>query len=155
MCEPGMTAPSRDGEVSGLLKDARRGDFGYLTDEVLHAWPGPEWEMLSQEARLSLLSSAFSVHPDSNRMAVRLDPAAPSGTVGAVAEILTGPVQPGSVQWTPSGRVLVLMRDAQTTGGYARILQLGERALHTLGQRRPGTSVRLRLDPGEPWRRGR
>ena len=39
---------------------------------------------------------------------------------------------PGTVQLTPKGDVMILMRDAQTTGGYPRILQLSDDAINKL-----------------------
>jgi allophanate hydrolase subunit 2 len=122
-------------------------DLSYLQDAFLDAWPGPEWESLPESMRAALLATTFTIHPDSNRMAVLLDH--DSGLTAP--EILTGPVEPGTIQLTPSGRTIVLMRDAQTTGGYARILQLGERAISALAQRRPRSAVRIRLHPGRPW----
>ena len=50
--------------------------------------------------------------------------------------IITSLVQPGTVQLTPAGNIIVLMRDAQTTGGYPRILQLSEQAMNQLSQKR-------------------
>jgi len=123
-------------------------DLSYLEEEVLEAWPGPEWSALGRDVQQAIRTSSFSVHPDSNRMAVFLDHSAPL----TAREILTGPVQPGIVQLTPSGRVIVLMRDAQTTGGYARILQLSERALNTLAQRRPRSRVEFRVGSPLPLR---
>ena len=57
--------------------------------------------------------------------------------------IVTGPVQPGTVQLTPSGRLIALMRDAQTTGGYARVLQFPEKSINSLAQLRPGARFQL------------
>ena len=49
--------------------------------------------------------------------------------------IITGPVVPGTVQLTPSGKLIVLMRDCQTTGGYPRILQLSDKGIRTIAQK--------------------
>jgi allophanate hydrolase subunit 2 len=43
-------------------------------------------------------------------------------------------VQPGTVQLTPSGSLIALMRDAQTTGGYARVLQLPAESIDRLAR---------------------
>ena len=60
-------------------------------------------------------------------------------------QILTSPVLPGTVQLTPSGTLLVLMRDCQTTGGYPRVLQLTEKAINILSQKNTGAQLRFRL----------
>jgi allophanate hydrolase subunit 2 len=49
--------------------------------------------------------------------------------------IITSAVLPGTVQLTPSGKLIILMRDCQTTGGYPRVLQLKESAINMLAQK--------------------
>ena len=49
-------------------------------------------------------------------------------------QIWTVPVLPGTVQCTPEGSLILLMRDAQITGGYPRVLQLSEDAINLLAQ---------------------
>jgi len=59
--------------------------------------------------------------------------------------MLTSATLPGTVQYTPSGKLLILMRDAQTTGGYPRILQLTNDATARLAQKKTGDRFRFRL----------
>ena len=59
--------------------------------------------------------------------------------------IITSPVLPGTVQLTPSGNLIILMRDCQTTGGYPRILQLNEAALNVLSQKYSGQKIQFQL----------
>ncbi len=47
----------------------------------------------------------------------------------------------GTVQVTPDGNPLVLMADAQTTGGYPRIAQVAEVDCSLLAQKRPGDKI--------------
>ncbi|MEX2379947.1 MAG: biotin-dependent carboxyltransferase family protein [Vicingaceae bacterium] len=107
----------------------------------LEVKPAPEYEQLSQKMRSNLLHTNFSPSKDSNRMAYPLV----HHTTLSSSEITTGPVQAGTVQLTPSGNVIVLMRDAQTTGGYARVLQLTPMAINQLAQKKPGDLFRFRL----------
>jgi len=112
--------------------------------DVIEVYKGPEFDQLPQEIQLLLNDGAYTVAPNSSRMAYILDH---SEAISA-KEIITAPVQPGTVQLTPSGKLIVLMRDAQTTGGYARILQLTESAINFLAQNRAGNSVRFKIiDP--------
>ncbi|MGB7786903.1 MAG: allophanate hydrolase subunit 2 family protein, partial [Salinimicrobium sp.] len=76
-----------------------------------------------------------------NRMGIQLQEELPN-TLDA---ILTGPVLPGTVQLTPSGKLIVLMRDGQTTGGYPRVLQLSEAGINALAQKLPGEKFRFIL----------
>lgn len=108
---------------------------------ILSAYPGPEWEMLSDDYRKELLSRSWSIGPGSNRMAYVLE--AQNGLKGF--DIVTAPVQPGTVQLTPAGKLVILMRDAQTTGGYARVFQLDEASVDYLAQRSAGEDVQFKL----------
>jgi len=102
---------------------------------------GPEWDRLPQRAKDLLIGRPLEISSQSNRMAYliksRLNYGAP--------EIITSPVQPGTVQLTPSGNCIVLMRDAQTTGGYARVLQLPEISISQLSQKKLGSPVEFIL----------
>ncbi|WP_107039514.1 5-oxoprolinase subunit C family protein [Brumimicrobium mesophilum] len=96
----------------------------------MDVYPGPDFNLLSLEQKEKLINQKYYVAPNSNRMAVKL------GNVPEISapEIITAPVQPGTVQLTPSGELIILMRDAQTTGGYARVLQLTDHAMNSLSQ---------------------
>lgn len=112
----------------------------FATNE-LEVEVGPEFEKLSNEMQKMIFQTDFSPDKDSNRMAF---PLTYQGHFTA-DEITTASVQPGTIQLTPSGKLLVLMRDAQTTGGYARVLQLCPMAINQLAQKKPGDQFRLRL----------
>jgi len=110
----------------------------------IEAMKGPEFNQLPHTIQSFLNGGPFTVAPNSNRMAYFLNY---SEAISA-KEIITAPVQPGTVQLTPSGKIIVLMRDAQTTGGYARILQLTESAINILAQKRAGMPIYFRIiDP--------
>ena len=57
--------------------------------------------------------------------------------------IITAPVLPGTIQLTPSGQLMLLMCDCQTTGGYPRIFQLSEMAINKLSQKIPSQKFRF------------
>ena len=124
--------------------DLSNAGFLDFDDETLEVFAGPEFKLLNESAKDRLLNTRFVINPQSNRMAYVLE----SIVKFTAPEIITSPVQPGTVQLTPSGAINVLMRDAQTTGGYARIFQLTEMAIHKLAQKRAGTNVFFRIcDP--------
>lgn len=108
-----------------------------VKNNVLQVTIGPEFNLLDNRSRHNLISQSFKVSPQSNRMAYKLN----HGTKLAAKEIITSSVQPGTVQLTPSGELIVLMRDCQTTGGYARVLQLTENAINHLAQKSAGKKV--------------
>ncbi|MCC5939520.1 MAG: biotin-dependent carboxyltransferase family protein [Lunatimonas sp.] len=108
---------------------------------VISAYPGPDFELLDLRGQEQLLGSSFQVTTSINRMGYQLE-----GSIShALPEILSAPVYPGTVQLTPSGRLIVLMRDAQVTGGYPRVLQLTPRSLAAFSQKRPGEYVSFQL----------
>jgi biotin-dependent carboxylase-like uncharacterized protein len=109
--------------------------------EIIDIFKGPEYEILDHKTKDNLINNSFKVHQNSNRMAIQID------GLGEVEfdDILTVPVQPGTVQITPSGKLLILMRDAQTTGGYPRVFQLTKDAINKLAQKRPNDKVVFRI----------
>ncbi len=108
---------------------------------ALTVYKGPEFDSLPEDIQAKIETISFSITPDGNRMAYILD----SEISLSVPGILTAPVQPGTVQLTPSGKIIVLMRDGQTTGGYARILQLSDKSINRLSQGRAGDEILFSL----------
>jgi len=107
----------------------------------LECFPGPEFDLLNQEQKKRLLES-FTISEDNNRMGYRL-----SETIeNNFPSILTSAVLPGTVQLTPSGKLIVLMRDCQVTGGYPRVLQLSEYGISSLGQKISGETIGFQLN---------
>ncbi|MGG6496055.1 UNVERIFIED_CONTAM: allophanate hydrolase, partial [Bacteroidetes bacterium 56_B9] len=77
--------------------------------------PGPEYADFSEAARAALLAADWTVTPQSNRMGYRL--AGPVLARERGGELASHGVLPGVVQVPPSGQPIVLLADAQTTGG--------------------------------------
>ncbi|MCF6263513.1 MAG: biotin-dependent carboxyltransferase family protein [Xanthomonadales bacterium] len=50
-------------------------------------------------------------------------------------------LMPGSLQITPDGQSILAMHDAQTTGGYPRILVVNQHDLSVLAQAKPGDEI--------------
>ena len=64
---------------------------------------------------------------------------------GHSISMLTSATLPGTVQFTPSGKLIILMKDGQTTGGYPRILQLTDKAISILAQKKSGDHFSFKL----------
>lgn len=103
----------------------------HFTTNNLTCYEGPEFYLLKEHQKKILLQQTFSVSKDNNRMGYRLNEVLEN----SLASILTSAVLPGTVQLTPSGKLIVLMRDCQVTGGYPRVLQLTEAAINQLAQK--------------------
>ena len=59
-------------------------------------------------------------------------------------DILSEAVEPGTIQVNNKGQLIVLMADAQTTGGYATLGKIVEADLWKVAQLRPDGEIRLR-----------
>ena len=105
--------------------------------DVLAVYPGPEYELLKDPEMI--YASSFKVSRAISRMGYRLD--GPPVLLKESKEMLSLPVSPGTVQLTPSGQLVVLMRDAQPTGGYPRIFQLTLSSITLLAQKWSGVPV--------------
>jgi antagonist of KipI len=102
---------------------------------------GAEWSCFSQDALDHWASGLFRITPASNRMGYRLE-GEPLQTKSSV-HMLSTSVMPGTVQVTPDGTALLLMADAQTTGGYPRIAQVIDADLSICAQLRLGSDIRF------------
>ncbi|MEM6630689.1 MAG: biotin-dependent carboxyltransferase family protein [Bacteroidota bacterium] len=105
--------------------------------------PGPEYTQTDPLSLGYFFSHEYRIRPESNRMGYRLN-GPQLATVSTSMQISSG-VMPGTIQITPSGQPIVLMADAQTTGGYPRIAQVTQASLDTLGQAKPGDTLHFYL----------
>jgi biotin-dependent carboxylase-like uncharacterized protein len=110
---------------------------------------GPDLEHFTKDGIETFLDSTYTITPESDRMGYRLDgPVIEHSEKGP--DIVTGPLVPGSIQVPGSGKPIIMMKDAQTTGGYAKIASVITADLPVLAQSRPGVRVRFKeVDIGE------
>ena len=105
----------------------------------IRALPGPEYQEFSAQSREEFWRASWQLSPQSNRMGYRLH-----GHVlkrETDREMLSHGLLPGVVQVPHGGQPIVLMADAQTTGGYPRIACVIEADLYNLAQIRLGEPV--------------
>ena len=113
----------------------------YLKSEIITVYKGPEFENLNDDQLDILFNQKFTISKENSRMAYQLNELIENN----LNEIITSLVLPGTVQLTPSGRLIVLMRDCQTTGGYPRVLQLSEASINVLAQKFTNNRVKFKL----------
>ncbi|SDE77283.1 biotin-dependent carboxylase uncharacterized domain-containing protein [Pricia antarctica] len=113
----------------------------FLDEKVLEVSKGPEYEMLTDKQLESLFYREFHISNENNRMAYQLE----EQITGHEVSMLTSATLPGTVQFTPSGKLIILMKDGQTTGGYPRILQLSDKAISILAQKKFHDLVSFKL----------
>lgn len=88
-----------------------------------------------------LFGREFTVGPASDRMGYRLT--AEMGSFAVPGQLISEPVVPGTVQQPPGRETIVLLADAQTTGGYARVAHVTQVDLPRIAQAGPGARVRF------------
>lgn len=110
-----------------------------FTNTNIAVYEGPEFDFLSKQQQEKLFDSTFSIGLN-NRMAYQLEEIIEN----TCPSIITSAVLPGTVQLTPSGKLIILMKDCQTTGGYPRILQLDQKSIITLAQKHTGDAVKFK-----------
>ena len=134
-----------DGDIFLFKKNIRTLEQKYThkkfeLNKTINVFRGPEFKCLSKESINTLFNEEFSIGIN-NRMAYNLLEKIQDG----VNSIISSGVIPGTVQLTPSGNIIILHRDSQTTGGYPRILQLNEKSLNDLAQLRTGDNIRFKF----------
>ena len=110
---------------------------------TIHINKGPEYSWMDSSSQEILTGEIFRISAQSNRMGARLD-GPPITTTQLLSQSV--PVLPGFIQLLPSGQLIVLLQDGQTTGGYPRIGYLSDKELVTLNQVPIGKSVRFMSD---------
>lgn len=114
-------------------------------DNILIVSPGPEYEYFNKDYLNNIFNNKFQISKNHNRMACQLEPTLP----GHGIRMITSATLPGTVQITPSGRLIILLRDGQTTGGYPRIFQLDADSQDRVGQKQFGDMVRFEKFEGD------
>jgi biotin-dependent carboxylase-like uncharacterized protein len=109
---------------------------------VLRVLPGPQIGAFADVALARFLQEAFRVHPDSNRVGIRLQGPALHCRHG---EMASQAVLPGTVQVPPTGQPIILGWDGPVTGGYPVIAGVIAADLPRLAQLRPGDEIVFRM----------
>ncbi|WP_210081550.1 5-oxoprolinase subunit PxpC [Pantoea endophytica] len=126
------------GKATRDFKD-KAGVRQLLWGNRIRALAGPEYNEFSREAQQGFWRSPWKLSPQSNRMGYRLQ--GRQLHRDATRDLLSHGLVPGVVQVPPNGQPIVLMADAQTTGGYPRIACIIEADLYHLAQIRLGEPI--------------
>jgi biotin-dependent carboxylase-like uncharacterized protein len=116
-------------------------DIKHFKSSEIKCFIGPEFHLLTNEQQKKLLYSQFTISSKNNRMGYMLS----EKIENKLPSILSSGVLPGTVQLTPSGELIVLMRDCQVTGGYPRVLQLTEEGINRLAQKTTGEKLNFQV----------
>ena len=110
---------------------------------LIRVIPGPEFDGFGPESRDVLFEASWKVTTQSNRMGYRL--AGPALVRQDTEELRSHAVFPGMIQVPTGGAPIVLMADAQATGGYPRIASVIAADQWRLAQIAPGMSIHFEL----------
>jgi antagonist of KipI len=118
--------------------------------DCIRVMRGHEWGQFNKVSQNKWLNDRFTISNSSDRMGVKLEGGdlqkeqVAGGRLHVAEEMISTAVSVGTVQVIPDGSPLILMADAQTTGGYPRIAQVIDADLPILAQKRPGDKIRFR-----------
>ncbi len=121
-------------------KILKKNKFKFKLKKSMDVFKGPEFDLLSIKVKKILFKNEFTIRTNS-RMGYNLEEKVQIG----IKSIISSPVMPGTVQLTPSGKMIILHRDCQTTGGYPRILQLNKSSLNHLSQIKSNEKIKFSL----------
>jgi antagonist of KipI len=105
--------------------------------------PGPEISYFAFSSIQKLLNSDFTILPQSDRMAYRLD-GVPVFPLAGKADIISSGIPFGTIQIPADGQPIIMMADRPTTGGYPRIAVVASVDLPRLAQLKPGDRIQFR-----------
>lgn len=118
-------------EISWHISDRELSSI-YAAEKHICCVQGPESIKLPPATLDHFVSQRFRVSPKSNRMGYRL-----SGEpliMDKKLEMISSPVDLGTIQLLPDGQLVVLMADHQTTGGYPRLASVVHADIPRLAQ---------------------
>jgi biotin-dependent carboxylase-like uncharacterized protein len=104
-----------------------------------HAILGPQDDMFTEKGIDTFFSNQYKVTLETDRMGYRLE--GPLIEHKGKADIVSDALLPGAVQVPKNGKPIVIMRDAQTTGGYPKIAVIISSDLSMLGQAKPNDVI--------------
>jgi antagonist of KipI len=147
----------RDGDLLALFKDRLKNDGGLESaapwgapatwantaedNVVLRIVKGTDWDRFTPKAQRALVTTAFTVASDSDRMGARLT--GPTLERIDPGDLLSEAVTPGTLQVPPNGQPILLLGDCQTIGGYPKIAHVITVDFPIAAQLWPGTKVRF------------
>lgn len=123
-------------------------------DQPIRVVLGPQDDHFTAEAIDTLLSGSYTISQQADRMGFRLQ--GPKLVHAEGHDIVSDGIVAGSIQVPGTGEPIVLLADAQTTGGYPKIATVISADLPLIGRRRTGAGVRfvaVSQEEGEAVRR--
>ena len=138
-------APLRAGDVlavgSEACPDMAPEPYELPERPLLRVSPGPRADWFVEDTFATLVTAAWRVRPDSNRVGIRLD--GPQLRWALEGELESEGLVAGAMQVPPGGQPILLGPDHPTTGGYPVLAVVDVDDLWVAGQLRPGETARF------------
>jgi len=108
---------------------------------------GHEFDWFDTDSQHRLLQGNFQISNRYDRMGYHLDsePGSEPMKQHNQQELISTAVIMGTIQVTGEGKLILLMADCQTTGGYPRIAQVAAVSLPVCAQLKPGDHIQFKL----------
>lgn len=104
---------------------------------------GSEWCWLTKESQETFREHWFQITNEADRMGYRL--AGPKLGVKNEEQLVSSAASFGTVQLLPTGQLIILMADHQTTGGYPRVAHVLSGHLPIVAQKKPNDVIRFKF----------
>ena len=128
-------------EIKNIRTKINLNYLQHFKNNTIEVFKGPEFNKLTIKEKQILFKKKFTISNNNDRMAYQLN----ESFDNQLNPIITSLVMQGTVQLTPSGKIIILMRDCQTCGGYPRILQVSKKSINKLSQKHMGNSIKFKL----------
>lgn len=109
----------RKAAQNSIVPEVKADTSIFYATKKIRCVAGAEYDWLDKDAKTRFQSSSFTVTPQSDRMGYRLQ--GEELKLPENFQLLSSAVTTGTIQLLPSGQVIILMADHQTTGGYPKI----------------------------------
>jgi antagonist of KipI len=115
----------------------------YTGELLVEVVLGPQTACFTEQGLETFLSSSYEVTTESDRMGYRLEGAEVERK--DLMDIVSDAIPVGAIQVPRDSRPIILMRDAQTTGGYPKIAVVTTPDVSRLGQAKPRDRIRFSM----------
>jgi antagonist of KipI len=110
---------------------------------LIRCMKGPEWDWLTEKSKNDFEQQPFEITSEKDRMGYQLKGEKLERKDSR--EMLSGAVVFGTIQLLPNGKLICLMADHQTTGGYPRVAQVAFVDLPKFAQKKSSSSVTFQI----------
>ncbi|AMB87488.1 allophanate hydrolase [Pseudomonas agarici] len=136
MCHTTAKSP-RSGVGAAIARQLPGKDF----EVSIRVMPSAEFDWFDESAKFDFFNQPWTLTQEANRMGMRF--CGPSLKLARALELFSHGILPGTVQVPPSGQPIVQMAEANTCGGYPKIVNVISADLWLLAQTPIGATIRF------------